>query len=568
MSLNLNMANVARKFLWLITLILLPLSIWTLLHIKTYIIEWRILSIHSTQITLPIILDPIGIIFCVTVLFISSNVIQFAITYISDETHLARFTYLVLLFVLSINLLIFIPHIISLLIGWDGLGLVSFLLVIFYQNPKSLAAGMITALTNRIGDALILLAIALTLSQGHWLILNIWNSSIQLIIIILITLAAITKRAQIPFSRWLPAAIAAPTPVSALVHSSTLVTAGVFLLIRFYPFLRSSHIFNSFLLCAATTTILIAGFNAIAECDLKKIIALSTLRQLGVIIRRTALGLPILTFFHLLTHALFKALLFLCAGTLIHLHHHSQDLRTVGNLIRQIPTTIAALLRANLALCGLPFIAGFYSKDLIIEISIFSTTNYIIITIFLLATILTAAYSVRLTITALRSPNISLPIQTTFDEDTNVTSPILFLRRGAITGGCLINWIIIAPAQEPYLNILIKWSPFILSIAGGLLSIFITLNNKSIGVKIHKMYSANAFIWFLAPLSTQQILSPTLRLSHNLLKSGDHGWIELIGPQGLKTIIIDNTGVLQRVQKLTISSHLTLILIVGYILYI
>nr|WRW51317.1 NADH dehydrogenase subunit 5 [Micropodarke fujianensis] len=567
MSLNLNMANVASKFLWLMTLMLLPLSMWTLLHMKTYIIEWSILSMYSTQITLPIILDPIGMMFCVTVLFISSNVMQFAITYMSDETHLARFTYLVLLFVLSMNLLIFIPHMMSLLIGWDGLGLVSFLLVIFYQNPKSLAAGMITALTNRIGDALILLAIALTLSQGHWLILNMWNSSMQLMIIMLITLAAMTKSAQIPFSSWLPAAMAAPTPVSALVHSSTLVTAGVFLLIRFYPFLSSSHIFNSFLLCAATTTMLMAGFNAMAECDLKKIIALSTLSQLGVMMSSTALGLPMLTFFHLLTHALFKALLFLCAGTLIHLHHHSQDLRTVGNLMSQMPTTMAALLSANLALCGLPFMAGFYSKDLIIEMSMFSTTNYIIITMFLLATMLTAAYSVRLTITALSSPNMSLPIQTTFDEDTNVTSPMLFLSGGAITGGCLINWIMIAPAQEPYLNMLMKWSPFIVSIAGGLLSIFITLNNKSIGVKIHKMYSANAFMWFLAPLSTQQILSPTLRLSHNLLKSGDHGWMELMGPQGLSTVMIDNTGVLQRIQKLTISSHLTLILIVGYMLY-
>lgn len=275
-------------------------------------------------------------------------------------------------------------------------------------------------------------------------------------LIILIITAAITKRAQLPFSRWLPAAIAAPTPVSALVHSSTLVTAGVFLLIRFYPILRKFKIFHTLLLCAATITILIAGFNAIAECDLKKIIALSTLRQLGVIIASIALSLPILTFFHLLTHALFKALLFLCAGTLIHLHHHSQDLRTVGNLINQIPTTIAALLTANLALCGLPFIAGFYSKDLIIEISLFNYRNYVIIVIFLIATGLTAAYSVRLTITALSSPNISLPIQSTFDEDVNVTTPIIYLRTGAIIGGCVINWTLISPSPEPFLPIIIK----------------------------------------------------------------------------------------------------------------
>lgn len=139
--------------------------------------------------------------------------------------------------------------------------------------------------------------------------------------------AAMTKRAQIPFSSWLPAAIAAPTPVSALVHSSTLVTAGVFLLIRFYPFLRSAPLFHFILLFSAISTILIAGIRATTECDIKKIIALSTLSQLGVIMARLGLGIPALALFHIITHALFKALLFICAGGLIGSHLHGQDLR-------------------------------------------------------------------------------------------------------------------------------------------------------------------------------------------------------------------------------------------------
>jgi len=144
----------------------------------------------------------------------------------------------------------------------------------------------------------------------------------------------------------------------------------------------------------------IAGLSAIAECDIKKIIALSTLSQLGVIIASLGLNLPILTLFHLITHALFKALLFLCAGAIIHLHHHSQDLRSMGNLSNQIPLTTTCLLIANSALSGAPFLAGFYSKDLIIEFCLHSPTNSLIILIFMLATILTAAYSIRLTITA------------------------------------------------------------------------------------------------------------------------------------------------------------------------
>jgi len=217
-----------------------------------------------------LILDPIGLRFSLTVLFISANVLSFSITYIKLDKFIKRFTILVLLFILSMNLLIFIPHIIALLLGWDGLGLVSFILVIYYQNHKSLAAGLITAFSNRIGDAILLVAIALTLDQGHWFILNIINNNQIIYQIILIILAAITKSAQIPFSRWLPAAIAAPTPVSALVHSSTLVTAGVFLLIRFYPFLHIAPYFNRTLLSIATITIFIAGVRATTECDIKK----------------------------------------------------------------------------------------------------------------------------------------------------------------------------------------------------------------------------------------------------------------------------------------------------------
>lgn len=143
---------------------------------------------------------------------------------------------------------------------------------------------------------------------------------------------------------------------------------------------------------------LIAGSVAIIECDLKKIIALSTLRQLGVIMAAIGLNFPLLAFFHLLTHALFKALLFICVGALIHHHHHTQDLRQIGNIFPQIPLTASCLLTANLALCGIPFIAGFYSKDLILEFTLFSPTNHLIIFIFFIATLLTSAYSVRLII--------------------------------------------------------------------------------------------------------------------------------------------------------------------------
>lgn len=186
-------------------------------------------------------------------------------------------------------------------------------------------------------------------------------------ILIFVVLAAITKRAQIPFSAWLPAAMAAPTPVSALVHSSTLVTAGVYLLIRFREaLLNSPH--TQLLLLLASLTIFIAGLGANFETDLKKIIALSTLSQLGVIMRILSLGQADLAFFHLLTHALFKALLFMCAGSIIHSVGDYQDIRVIGSLVKFMPIRVIRINLANLALCGAPFLAGFYSKDLILEI--------------------------------------------------------------------------------------------------------------------------------------------------------------------------------------------------------
>lgn len=192
--------------------------------------------------------------------------------------------------------------------------------------------------------------------------------------------------------------MAAPTPVSALVHSSTLVTAGVYLLIRFFPMLRRSHLATNLLLLLSCLTTLMAGLAALFETDIKKIIALSTLSQLGIMIISTALHAPQFTFFHLITHAIFKALLFICAGTLIHAHINNQDLRIFGNINFSIPLTSITISIANIALCGLPYIAGFYSKDIIIELAMSSTSNLLIIVLTLISTALTAAYSFRISI--------------------------------------------------------------------------------------------------------------------------------------------------------------------------
>ena len=542
-------------------IITLPSALWLIISNKTVLLEWEITSIQSSHIYIILVIDPMGILFSSTVLFISANVLYFSSSYIKDEKFLKRFIHLVLLFVASINLLIFIPHIIIILLGWDGLGLVSFLLVIYYQNSKSLAAGMITALINRVGDVLILLSIAWTLNQGHWRIINMWDSRFSTLITACIIVAAITKRAQIPFSRWLPAAIAAPTPVSALVHSSTLVTAGVFLTIRFYPFLHKTYWFNRTLLIIATITILIAGISAIAECDIKKIIALSTLRQLGVIIISLGLNLPGLAFFHLLTHALFKALLFLCAGSIILLHHHSQDLRFIGNLTRQIPLTSSCLIIANIALCGRPFLAGFYSKDIIIESTLFFNNNFIIINILILATALTAAYSIRIIVTVIWGPLSSLPYQYTSDEDSYITTPIINLTIGAILAGARINWFMFQPIIEPFLSLKLKLAALVATTLGVMIGLTINTKNNSGHATIISfpwVHTISAFIWFLVPTAAQGIIKLPIVLAHNLLSTIDQGWVEIYGAQGAYKISTSLSSTKEKWLSSITTTHLSL----------
>ena len=503
-------------------------------HSGSYIYEWRFFRISASPIILNFVRDKTGIIFSCVVLLISANVLSFSLIYIKDDKFKSRFTILVLLFILSINFLIYIPHIIILLMGWDGLGLVSFILVIYYQNPRSLAAGMITALTNRLGDVAILLSIALCVNQGHWLIIYMDNSSYLIRAQIgFITLAAIRKRAQMPFSRWLPAAIAAPTPVSALVHSSTLVTAGVFLLIRFYPFLHQTFFFNKVILIVAASTTFIAGIRAITECDFKKIVALSTLRQLGVIIFRLGANMPWLAFFHIVTHALFKALLFICVGSFIHIHRHTQDLRWMGNITNQLPTIVRCITIANLSLCGFPFMSGFYSKDLIIESSMYFSINFPLIVVTLLRLGLTSFYTTRATMVPLIGPSSHRRF-VAINEEKEITSATLVLSVIAVLIGSLLRWVSPLYRYSFSLSLRFKLYPFFFIVLGvflGYVIIILTVKRSKL-LGWPQFHSGSAYMWFLVPISTQFMFKFPIFLTHNRMKLIDQGWLEIYSGQG------------------------------------
>nr|QDP18024.1 NADH dehydrogenase subunit 5 [Sphenacris crassicornis] len=420
-------------------------GVYYLLFDYSLFIEWELFSLNSSMVVMTLIFDWMSLIFMSFVMFISSVVIYYSIDYMSGEKNINRFILLVLMFILSMIFLILSPNLISILLGWDGLGLVSYCLVIYYQNVKSYNAGMLTALTNRVGDVFILISIAWMLNFGSWnyvFYLNLFSYSWEMkIITLLILVATMTSSAQIPFSSWLPAAMAAPTPVSALVHSSTLVTAGVYLLIRFNSLIIDSGL-DLILLILGCLTMFMSGFGANFEFDLKSIIALSTLSQLGLMMSILSMGYPSVAFFHLLTHALFKALLFMCAGSIIHNMNDSQDIRFMGSMIYFMPLTSICFNVAVLSLCGLPFLSGFYSSDLILELVCLSWVNLLIFFFYFFSTGLTISYSFRLYYYSMSGDNNYYSGYNFVDSSYYISLSMIFLLFVAVFGGSMLSWLI------------------------------------------------------------------------------------------------------------------------------
>lgn len=399
------------------------------------VFEWLVLSINSIILEFYVLVDWVSCLFIGFILVISSIVLIYRMDYIKGDRGINRFFYLVLLFVFSIVLIILRPRMVRIIFGWDILGLVSYCLVIYYRRYYASYSGMVTVLTNRIGDVGLLLAIALMIVNGRW---NICFLSINFLLVLIIILASITKRAQMPFSYWLPLAMAAPTPVSSLVHSSTLVTAGVYLVIRFNEFIRGGRI-SFILLFISVFTMFIAGALARVEYDLKKVIALSTLRQLGLIMIVLRLGAWKLGFFHLLTHAVFKSLLFLCTGWIIHSLKDIQDIRCYGGMNEVFPFVSMSLYVSILGLIGFPFLSGFYSKDLILEFVYVSNISLFLLFFILLSVSLTVLYSVRLCY-YIYFADLKLNSRVNGGNRLNISISILILLGVRITVGSGLRW--------------------------------------------------------------------------------------------------------------------------------
>ena len=532
----------------------------------TSVIEWELFGLIRTEIVFTVVLDWISLLFIGFVFLISGRVLYYRGRYIREDKTSNRFIYLVLAFVLSIRFIVLSPNLIRILLGWDGLGLVSYALVIYYSNEKSANAGILTILSNRVGDVAILLRIGLIRRLGGWnfLLYRYYLGEDWILLKVFLIISAITKRAQIPFSAWLPAAMAAPTPVSALVHSSTLVTAGVYLIIRFRGALEGSAV-QRVLLIISCLTIFIAGLGANFEYDLKKIIALSTLSQLGVILRILSIGYADLAFFHLLSHALFKALLFICAGVVIHRVGGYQDIRFIGNLVVFIPLTVSYITISNLALCGFPFMAGFYSKDIILEVAFIRWINFMALILYVLATGLTVIYTLRLIYYSTSGEYNLRTFSNLSDEDYTITNSMRGLGVGAILGGAALSWRLFPECYIICLRSFMKRAVILVRLLGGLIGYLLNIIRVNYNLKSINNYRSIVIIgsmWFIPALRTLKTRERRLLRGTYIEKVVDKGWFEYYGGQGLNYLFSYFFYILNSIQLNSIKVFLKVSVIV------
>nr|WAP91520.1 NADH dehydrogenase subunit 5 [Opisthoteuthis sp.] len=565
MKMYIKLGSIYSMFLFMWSFLMVLMFMFMSLNNFCYIMSWEMLSCMSLFIEFEMIFDWISCSFSSLVCLISGCVSIFSNSYMKDDINKMRFMNILMLFVLSMNFFIFIPSLVSLMLGWDGLGLVSFILVIYYQNSKSLSAGMLTVLMNRIGDCFILVSISMMVSLGHWNLLCIWEFNMLSVAMFFLVIAGMTKSAQIPFSSWLPAAMAAPTPVSALVHSSTLVTAGIFLMIRFYPTLIKCEGLFSLMMYISVMTTVMSGICAIYEYDMKKIIALSTLSQLGIMMFSLSLMMPMLTLFHLYTHAMFKALLFVCSGNIIHSYSGNQDIRCISGVSKKMPFTSMCMSIANMALCGLPFLSGFYSKDMIIEKMLEGNMNILMVLLSLLGICLTLLYSMRLSFKLIWSGEMKSKYMNIYDDDINMIIPMLVLVAGALFSGIMFQHIFMQFNKEVFLPYFYKVLVMMLIMFSLLISM--VLWSKNMSFKNYNFFNFfNMEMWFLLSLMSYPMVKVVKEMSNSNLKLVDMGWFEEIGGQGMFNLNKIMFMVMEHWMLLLINVYMLIMLI--YIIFV
>nr|NP_008504.1 NADH dehydrogenase subunit 5 [Ixodes hexagonus]AAD05511.1 NADH dehydrogenase 5 [Ixodes hexagonus] len=540
-------------FLLMNSLIMFMFFLYLMYFYKVILVEFFLFDLMALDVKVYLLLDWVSVSFMSVVLFISSMVIVYSDSYMETDKDKEFFCWMVLLFVFSMLLLIISPNMIMIMLGWDGLGLVSYCLVIYYQSVNSYNSGMITVLSNRVGDVTILMSVIFLINYGSMDMINV-REMISICGVFILT-SGLTKSAQLPFSAWLPAAMAAPTPVSSLVHSSTLVTAGIHLLIRF-SVLFEFKLYSNALMIIASMTLFMAEVGANLEMDFKKIIAFSTLSQLGLIMLILSVGKMEFAFFHLLMHALFKSMLFLCAGLVIHSMMGVQDIRYLGSFFSFSPVISGCMGLASLSLFGFPFVGGFYSKDLILEYIYMNSDNLIIILMIILSTSLTMLYCMRMLYYVIWK---GVFCQSFFSKSVGLTMviPIYFLSIMVVLAGKTLAWMVFSHDDLLVLSNISKIFNMLLIIFTFYV-FFITYLIKMEGFILKNIYYFLSSMWFLSFLSSFFFLNYFKIMSMN--SENDWHWLEEMGPGGVILFFKKNSSLVVWLSNNYLSSLMVLFL--------
>nr|UFK29116.1 NADH dehydrogenase subunit 5 [Geomys arenarius] len=527
---------------WSFIMSIVPLMMYMNLNKEIIILNWHWITIHTIELKMSFKLDLYSIVFIPVALYVTWSIMEYSTWYMKHDPHLKRFMNYLSLFLITMLILVTANNMFQLFIGWEGVGIMSFLLIgWWYGRTDANTAALQAIIYNRVGDIGFVIAMAWFYKNfNSWEFQQIFSmettSSLPLLGLIL---AAMGKSAQFGLHPWLPSAMEGPTPVSALLHSSTMVVAGVFLLIRFHPLMCNNHMVMTIILCIGAMTTLFTAICALTQNDIKKIIAFSTSSQLGLMMVTLGINQPYLSFLHICTHAFFKAMLFMCAGSIIHNLNDEQDIRKMGGISQTMPFTTSAMIIGNLALIGTPFMSGFYSKDLIIESMNTSYINSWALITTLIATSLTAAYSTRLIYFVLsNTPRYNSVINMT-ENDSKLTSPIKRLMLGSIFAGFLLsNLIQPMNVQNMTMPFTIKITAMLVTIVGVMVAMELNLMTQYM-----KMYPNNykfnfsIMLGFYPTIIHRSVSKSFLNFNYKIATSlMDYMWLEKIMPNAVMTM--------------------------------